>query len=49
MFATTLTHRLLFDEQTFATYLWYDGGVAGHARRGGAAAAVRRARRPSTI
>jgi hypothetical protein len=25
----TLTHRLLFDEQTFATYLWYDGGVAG--------------------
>jgi len=24
----TLTHRLLFDEQTFATYLWYDGGVA---------------------
>ena len=25
----TLTHRLLFDEQTFATYLWYDGGAPG--------------------
>ena len=25
----TLTHRLLFDADTFATYLWYDGGVAG--------------------
>lgn len=25
----TLPHRLLFDERTFATYLWYDGGEAG--------------------
>jgi hypothetical protein len=25
----TLTHRLLFDGQTFAPYLWYDGGAAG--------------------
>ena len=25
----TLTHRLLFDADTFTTYLWYDGGVAG--------------------
>jgi hypothetical protein len=26
---STLPHRVLFDEQTFATYLWYDGGLPG--------------------
>ena len=38
----TLTHRLLFDEETFATYLWYDGGVAGARLDVGAAPAGRR-------